>query len=95
MTRFLLATAVCLALSACALPSSNTVANKWKGHNIAEAVTELGPPRRIVEMPGARSMYVWESIYSDGEYLCSTGITVDPTGTITGASQRTNSLLCR
>lgn len=90
----LTAALVCLTLSACALPNNQKVTAQWKNHNISEAVAKLGPPRRIVEMPGGRNMYVWESDYDGGEYQCRKGLITDPAGTIVGASQYANTLLC-
>jgi hypothetical protein len=89
------ACAVAAALSACALPNNDTVARQWDGHNVSEAVAKLGPPTRVVEMPGSKSMYIWETVYVHGQYLCSKGLTTDANGTVTSASQSTQSLLCR
>jgi hypothetical protein len=66
----------------------------WGGRNISEATAKLGPPDRIVGMPGGAMMYVWEGVPWGGEYLCSKGLIVDSQGTIVRASQRAESFAC-
>lgn len=86
-------------LIGCATPTSESMANKWKGRKISEAMQVLGPPNSTMPLPNGIMIYTWEEQYGSSTAAvrgyCRTGLHVDTTGTIVDASQVSRSLLCK
>ncbi len=96
----LVATAVLLAaLTACAMPTSKDVEARWGGHEIGEAISQMGPPQNTTVLPSGVTIYTWEQTYGSATAVrrstCRTGLHVDKSGKIVGASQLSESLLCK
>lgn len=83
----------------CAVPTKKSVSEKWVGHNISEAISEMGPPQGTTHLPGGTIIYMWEQIYGSANAVsratCRTGLHVNSDGRIIDASQISESLLCR
>ncbi|WP_442592880.1 hypothetical protein ACSBPU_15440 [Parapusillimonas sp. JC17] len=90
---------IAAAATGCATPTSESVAAKWKGKNITEAVQVLGPPQSTMPMPDNITIYTWEEQFGSANAAvrgyCRTGLHVDHKGTIVAASQVSRSLLCK
>lgn len=99
LRRALIVVVTVLAIVGCATPTSESITAKWKGKNISEAMQMFGPPQSTAAMPGNVTVYTWEEQFGSATAAvrgyCRTGLHVDSSGTIIGASQVSRSLLCK
>lgn len=99
--RLMILSSLCMAtLIGCAIPTKESVLKEWSGRNLTEALSELGPPSRTIQMPKGITIYIWEQEYGSSTSIsrakCSKGLHVDQDGLIVDASQLSESLLlCR
>lgn len=87
------------ALASCAMPTSQDVAARWKGKNIGEAISQMGPPQGTTQLPNGVTIYTWEQTYGSANAIkrstCRTGLHANKEGVIVAASQLSESLLCK
>lgn len=99
LLRALSASIIAGTIAGCATPTSESVAAKWKGKSISEAMHVLGPPQSSFVTPDNITIYTWEEQYGSANAAvrgyCRTGLHVDTAGTIVDASQVSRSLLCK
>lgn len=98
--RLMILNLLCMAtLIGCAIPTKESVVEEWAGRNLTEALSELGPPSRTIQMPEGITVYIWEKEYGSANSIsrakCSKGLHVDQDGLIVDASQLSGSILCR
>ena len=90
--------AAIILLAGCAVPTKETVGQKWLGRSLKEAISEFGPPTSSMVLPGGVTMYIWETSYgaanAPSRAVCRTGLVVDSKGKIVDVSQLSESLLC-
>lgn len=98
MKKVILVLVVAILISACAVPTSKDVADRWVGRNITQAIAVLGPPQSATTIPGGITIYTWEQTYGSANAIsratCRKGLHVDNNGMIVDASQLSESLLC-
>lgn len=98
--RLTILSLLCMAtLIGCAIPTKESVVEEWAGRNLTEALSELGPPSRTIQMPEGITIYIWEEEFGSADSIsrakCSKGLHVDQDGLIVDASQLSETMLCR